>query len=74
MIGIMIPRKILSDADTEILVVINPDMNHADIHNNISSHIFTKKHKKVYCSLSGRMVMDDIEYVPYPDEVLNILS
>jgi len=63
----------LSNGDTEILVVTDPDMDVLDIQDDIVPNAFTKPVRKVYCSAYARTVEDGVEYIPYPDAVLEAL-
>ena len=65
---------ILHNVDTEIIVVIDPDRDYRDVQDNIASQAFSKVNRKVYCSLKRRTVVDGVEYIPYPEEVLDVLK
>ena len=65
---------LLQDAETEIVVITDPDMDMFDVEDEIVPNAFTKTHKKVYCSVYEPCSRNGVEYVPYPKEVLNVLK
>lgn len=65
---------VLSNKDSEVMVVTDPSKNYLDVHDEYSVKIFSKEKRKVYCSLANRTVIEGIEYVPYPNEVLDVLK
>ena len=65
---------LLYNAETEIAVITDPDMDMFDVEDDIVPDVFTKTHRKVYCSVYEPCTRNGIEYVPYPKEVLDVLK
>lgn len=65
---------ILSNSDTEVLVVIDTDIDYTEVHDKIAPQVLSKANRKIYCSLKRRTIRDGIEYIPYPEEVLDVLK
>ena len=65
---------LLHNAETEIAVITDPDMDMFDVEDDIIPDAFTKSHRKVYCSVYEPCNRNGIEYIPYPKEVLNVLK
>ena len=64
---------LLHDDKTEVVVVTDPDMDIFDVQDEIVPEVFTKEHRKVYCSVYESCCDEGIEYIPYPKEVLDVL-
>lgn len=65
---------LLYNAETEIAVITDPDMDMFDVDDDIVPDAFTKSHRKIYCSVYEPCNRNGIEYVPYPKEVLDVLK
>ena len=65
---------LLHNAETEIAVITDPDMDMFDVEEDIVPDAFTKTHRKVYCSVYEPCTRNGVEYVPYPKEVLDVLK
>ena len=65
---------ILSSHDTEIAVIINPNLTVTDIQEELLDNMFTKAIKKVYCSTHKEYEENGIVYIPYPTQVLAVLK
>lgn len=65
---------LLYDAGTDVVVVTDPDMDMYDVEDRIVPEAFTRKHRKVYCSVYEPCVRDGVRYIPYPEEVLKVLK
>ncbi|MBE5825303.1 MAG: site-specific DNA-methyltransferase [Butyrivibrio sp.] len=65
---------LLSNQDTEIMVVLDPYMDEFEVEDSLLPGVFSKTKRKVYCAIEARELKDTIEYVPYPDEVLEVLK
>ena len=65
----------LSDqSGSEALVITDSDMTLRDIRKSANTCFLGKTcSKKVYCKITERTQMDDILYIPYPEEITDIL-
>lgn len=67
--------KLLSSAKNETLVITDTDMTLRDIKKK-TKDAFSKDSttRKVYCKVTEHEQIEDILYVPYPKEIMDILS
>lgn len=67
--------KLTNHSGKELLVITDTDMTLREIRKAARS-LFADKPgiRKVYCKVSEREEIDEIQYVPYPKEIINILS
>ncbi len=65
---------LLYNDKTDIAVVTDPDMDMFDVEDEIVPTAFSRQCRKVYCSVYEPCMRKDIEYIPYPKEVLDVLK
>ena len=62
----------LKGEETEIIIVTDPDMDMYDAEKFAEK--FEKERRKIYCSVYERTFRGDVEFIPYPEEVLETLK